>query len=211
LHRHASKALRRAPGHPPLIATLKWSPSTAATGARRDDNGSCGGSVPSVEAPAPLGGQRSAGRGRVRRGATRKPHAGDTGNPIADRVLGANDQHACLTSCRRVHNGFPRGDVPPVSAVTNFVAIAVHADEQCENRCGFVATHFVAVIRARREIKTVSAEYRDYQKRFHFRTNSQRIIFVGFLSRVWRSILGVRNAGGTDAVLRQELSRPQAS
>jgi hypothetical protein len=161
--------------------------------------------------PRPHRRRQSAGRGRVRRGATRKPHAGDTGNPIADRVLGANDQHACLTSCRRVHNGFPRGDVPPVSAVTNFVAIAVHADEQCENRCGFVATHFVAVIRARREIKTVSAEYRDYQKRFHFRTNSQRIIFVGFLSRVWRSILGVRNAGGTDAVLRQELSRPQAS
>jgi hypothetical protein len=119
-------------------------------------------------------------RGRVRKGATRKPHAGDTGNQSLIVFWGANDQHACLTSCRRSANGFLRGVVPLVSAVTDFVAIAVHADEQCENRCGFVATQIAAVIRSRREIEIVSAEYCDYQKRFHFRTNSQHTIFAGF-------------------------------
>jgi hypothetical protein len=47
------------------------------------------------------------------------------------------------------------------------VTIGVNADEQCENRCGFVATHFAAVIVERQEIKIVSAEYRHYQKQFH--------------------------------------------
>jgi hypothetical protein len=62
--------------------------------------------------------------------------------------------------------------VKPGCCTRENVAIAVHADEQCENRCGFVAAHFAAVISARREIKIVSAEYRDYQKQFRFRTNS---------------------------------------
>jgi hypothetical protein len=61
-----------------------------------------------------------------------------------------------MTGCRWVHNGFLRGVVPLVSAVTDFVAVGVHANEQCENRCGFVATQNVAVIVERREIKIVS-------------------------------------------------------
>jgi hypothetical protein len=46
---------------------------------------------------------------------------------------------------RRDNNRFLRGDVP-VGTATDFVTIAVHANEQCENRCGFVASQFVAAI-----------------------------------------------------------------
>jgi hypothetical protein len=42
-----------------------------------------------------------------------------------------------------------------VGAVTDFVAIAVHADEQCENRCDLVLSRVAAVISEQREIKIV--------------------------------------------------------
>jgi hypothetical protein len=50
-----------------------------------------------------------------------------------------------MTGCRHAANGFLRGVVPLICAVIDFVAIVVHADEQCENRCGFVATQIAAV------------------------------------------------------------------
>jgi hypothetical protein len=68
-----------------------------------------------------------------------------------------------------------------VSGATDFVTIAVHANEQCENRCGLVLSRVAAAIVDHRETKIVSAKYRDYQKQFHFRTNSQHTSFAGFL------------------------------
>ena len=87
--------------------------------------------------------------------------------------------------CRQAANGFLCGAVPLVSAVTDFVAIGVHANEQCENRCGFVATRFAAVIVECRENKLFSVEYCDYKKQFHFITNSQH---TGFF---WLSMVSI--------------------
>jgi len=69
--------------------------------------------------------------------------------------------------------------------VTDFVAIAVHANEQCENRCGFVASRIVAAIADWREIKLFSAEYRNSHKLFQTSTKPERYPFAGFASRVY--------------------------
>jgi hypothetical protein len=90
------------------------------------------------------------------------------------------------------------------------VAIGVHADEQCENRCGFVASLVVAVIRVRRKIKIVSAEYRDNKKQFHFRTNSQHSIFDTLLPRVSRSISAIHNPVTPRFAGRRGLTVPAA-
>jgi hypothetical protein len=57
-----------------------------------------------------------------------------------------------------------------IGAVIDFVAIGIHANEQCENRCGFVATQNVAVISERRETKIVSILARNAHKLFQTST-----------------------------------------
>jgi hypothetical protein len=53
-----------------------------------------------------------------------------------------------------------------VGALTDFAAIAAHTNEQCENRCGFVATHFAAAISSLREIKIFSILARNSHELF---------------------------------------------